>query len=150
MEETDSDYLTRKPRSIKSKILSKRIAIKTIIEGILISLVVLIGYFLGLNKDQYYARTFAFLTLSLTRLIYSLNCRKDKTIFVQKANNKMLNISIIVGIAMIVMVSFIPIMQGIFLVSKLSIIDFLIIFALSLTPTLIIQIYMLIKNHSKK
>lgn len=146
LEKNDQNMLNEKPRDIKSKILSKKVLVRTIVDSIMITVVVLAGYFMGLKINQYYAQTNSFLILSLTRLFYSLNCRSDSSIFKQKIDNKLLFLSILIGLIMVVLVTFIPAFSNIFMVSKLSIMDFLVILVLSIIPTIIIQFIDIFKS----
>lgn len=146
LEKTDDNYLKQKPRNIKENILSKKVICQTLIEASLITSVVLVAYFIGLKINQYYAQTNSFIVLCLARLIYSINCRKDKSVFKQRMDNHLLNISILLGVVLISLITFIPFLKNIFAVSNLSILDYLILFGLSIVPTIVIQIFNIFKS----
>lgn len=146
LEKADINYLKQKPRKLNSKILSKKVLLKTIIESLLITGVVIYAYFLGLRINQYSAQTNSFLTLSLARLFYSLNCRKDSSIFKQKNDNPLLLMSILVGVGLVIAVCFIPFMKNLFFVCDLSLLDFLYLLFLSLLPTILIQSFYVFKK----
>ena len=119
-------------------------------QGTIIAFSTACAYLIGLETSIYVARTMAFLTLALGRLIHSFNCRGGKTVLDNFVFNKTLSGAIIVGIILINMLIFIKPLQGIFIVSDLTQLEILIIYFLSIMPTILIQLILLLKKFLKK
>ena len=101
MESAEPDIMQRKPRNSKDGIFANGMGLDTLVQGIVISVLTLISYFIGLQhagvsvaaavaNDQagIEGMTMAFLTLSMVEMFHSLNMRsRRESIFRLKKQN---------------------------------------------------------------
>ena len=149
MEENEEDLMKKPPRKTNAPLISKRIMLNIIFEGILIGIFTVLSYYIGLTTNHYVARTCAFGTLCIARLFHSFNCRGNKLLFKNKVKNKVMIFSFILGIILINVVLFVPSLQSVFdtyLLTKRQIV-FMYLFAI--LPTFIIQVLLLIHQKRK-
>ena len=91
MESAEPDIMQRKPRNSKDGIFANGMGLDTLVQGIVISVLTLISYFIGLQhagvsvaaavaNDQagIEGMTMAFLTLSMVEMFHSLNMRSRR------------------------------------------------------------------------
>lgn len=81
MEQPTGDLLNRKPRDPKESILTKDFMENLVIQGTLIAIVTMMGFYTGLAVNDGMACTMAFATLCLARLFHGFNCRGTRSIF---------------------------------------------------------------------
>lgn len=146
MEDAKADLLKQKPRKPKESLISKKVLVKIVLEGLLISFFTILSYHIGLSTNQYAARTCVFLTLCSARLFHSFNCRSRYSIFTDKVKNKMMYLSFILGIILLNLVIFVPFLQPIFKVWELTKEQIIKCYIFSISPTIIIQLALLIKE----
>ena len=139
-----------KPRPAKLKILNKNSVIKILTQGILLFLGTALAFIFGLQENIYVARTMAFSTLAMSRLFHCFNCRGNYSILNSRTFNKLIYISLFVGLILVGGLLFIPFLSNIFLVSKLNEYQIVAIIFLSIAPTVIMQIGLIIKELFKK
>lgn len=141
VEKPNKDLLKIKPRNVKESIITKRFLLDILLYGFLICIVTLISFYVGLQTNEISASTMAFSTLCLARLWHSLNCR-SKTSFIKQGlfSNKYIWLSIILGISLLSLVLFIPSLHDVFEVTSLSLNNYILVFSISIIPTLIIQL----------
>ncbi len=139
-----------KPRKTNQKILNLRSGIKMGIQGTIIAICTTIAYLIGLEKNIYIARTMAFITLAMARLLHSFNCRGSNTVFDNTPYNKTLTIANVIGFVLINALLFIKPLQEIFLVSVLDQLEIVLIYFLAVLPTIVLQIGLVIKKLIKK
>ena len=98
-EKAEPDIMTRKPRSSKAGIFSDGMGVDVIYQGLLVSVLTLVAYFIGFRLEKGFwgigncehGMTMAFLTMSMAEIFHSWNMRSQrKSIFTLKSNNKML------------------------------------------------------------
>ena len=147
MEPSDRNLLKNKPRDAKAGIFSKKFATELGIYGILIAVATMIGYYIGLGTDARVASTMAFATLTLARLFHGFSCRSDKSIFkLGILSNKWSVGAFVAGVFFLAFVLFVPFMHGLFVVSPLSVMQVCSILGLAIAPTVLVQIYRVIKE----
>ena len=96
------------------------------------------------------ASTMAFATLTLARLFHGFNCRADASIFKLGLRSNIYSIlAFVAGLVLLNAVLFIPAFHGLFLVADLTLIDIGWIYLLAFIPTVLIQIYKVIKERVK-
>lgn len=139
------DILNDKPREKTKHFIDKKLIGKILLEGILIFFSCFIGYIKGLIINIDTARTMAFSILCLARLFHSFNCSTKESILKCNKINKTLLISFIFGVLLINCVLFIPYLKNIFVISNLSYSNIILLYLLSLFPTIIIQFIKLFK-----
>lgn len=147
LEPKNNEVLDEKPRDQKDSILNKYFIFSMAIKGLLISIFVLIAFYIGLKKGgAVKASTMAFATLSLARLFHLVNYRNNKNIFtVGLFSNKMAIYAFLIGFILLFAVLFTPILFSLFVTTAITLNDFLQIILLAILPTIIIQISKAIK-----
>jgi len=148
METSKKDVLKDKPRDASESILTKDFIKDISIQGLLIGIFTMISYHIGLATDNHgIAMTMAFSTLCLARLFHGFNCRGKKSIFALGVfNNKFSWIAFISGVILVNAVLLIPALQGLFEITPLSTNQLLLIHLFAFIPTLIIQIFKVIRD----
>lgn len=81
MEQPTGDLLNQKPRDPKEGILTNDFMKNLAIQGGLIAIVTMMGFYSGLAVSPGMACTMAFATLCLARLFHGFNCRGTRSIF---------------------------------------------------------------------
>ncbi|MDK2811432.1 MAG: P-type Ca2+ transporter type [Petroclostridium sp.] len=140
------NVMKEKPRHINTPILNRSFGLEVLIEGFLIAVSTIIAFYIGLNiGDVKLARTMAFATLCLTRILHGFNCRTKESIFkIGIFSNKYIWIAFAIGLLLLISVlEFQPLMR-IFEVVPLTINEYKIIFGLALVPFILVQIYKLL------
>jgi len=153
----DKDVMKHKQRSPKDS-LFKGSLFTLLFNGVLIGILTLIGFIYGVNKygdagvtlvniannpeALMHAQTIAFVVLSGTQLIHSLNMRSsDKSIFkIGLFSNMYLIYAMVVGIALQMAVIYIPPIARMFNVIPLTLADWGLVIVLSLIPLVINEI----------
>ena len=152
MEKSNKDLLKDKPRDSKESILTKDFMIEIAFEGLLIALFTIIAFHIGLSTGNHeVASTMAFSTLCLARLFHGFNCRGKKSVFALGIfSNKFSWYAFGAGLVFLNAVLFIPPLQNLFQVAKLSGSLVLAIYLLAFLPTLIIQVYKVFAKDSDR
>lgn len=153
----DKDVMKHKPRNPKDS-LFKGSLFTLLFNGVLIGILTLIGFIYGVNKygdagvtlvnvannpeALMHAQTIAFVVLSGTQLIHSLNMRSsDKSIFkIGLFSNMYLIYAMIVGIGLQMAVIYTPPIARMFNVIPLTLTDWVLVIILSLIPLVINEI----------
>ncbi len=141
MEPPEKDLLKQKPRDPNEGILTKDFMSLLFGQGALIAIVTLIAFYLG-NPLQTpaLASTMAFATMTMARLFHGFNCRSSHSIFKIGLMSNMYSIAaFLVGMLLLVIVLFVPVIQGWFAVEMINQIQFGTICLLAFIPTAIIQ-----------
>ncbi len=150
MEPADKDILSEKPRDPKEGILNRSFLINLGIYGVLIAICTMVSYHIGLGTDAATASTMAFSTLTIARLFHGFNCRSNHSIFGCPISRNWWCVgAFILGLLLINMVLFIPGLHGLFEVSDLTGAQIGWIYLMAFVPTLIIQVFKIIREHVK-
>jgi Ca2+-transporting ATPase len=156
----DPNVMDEKPRNPKHSLFAGGAGVSLILNGILIGLLTLAAFVIGAKvytgatalfplfpeniseEALTHAQTMAFVVLSVSQLIHSLNMRHPlKSIFqVGLFTNKLLIGSIIFGIVLQDVVITIPFLREVFKVFDLNPTDWLIVGLLSIVPLIINEI----------
>ena len=142
VESKSDDVLKEKPRDPKEGILNREFLQKMIIRGILISIAVIISFHIGLKLGgALKASTLAFATLSLARLFHTFNYRSERSIFsIGLFTNMYAVYSFVIGLILLFIVLFTNKLYPLFVITNLNMQEILILFGMSIAPTLIIQL----------
>lgn len=148
MEPSEDNLLSQKPRDPNEGILNKKFMLSLLLQGSLIAICTLIAFHIGLNAgNEKLASTMAFATLTMARLFHGFNCRSEQSIFKIGFKSNMASVyAFMAGVALLLLVLFVPFLGGLFEVAALNSSQIAAIFGLSLTPTVVIQILKLIKK----
>ena len=142
LEPAYGELMKEKPRDAKKPILDKAFGLQVLFEGVIIAIITMVAYYLGFNNGgQGAGMTMAFATLSLSRLVHSLNCRFNapltlKTLFV----NKFSYLALILGALLLSAVLFLKPLHKTFEVSVLTSQQYMSIALLSLVPLVVVQV----------
>ena len=148
MEKSEKDLLAEPPRDPKQGILTKDLMIALFVQGGLIAVCTMIAFYIGLSTDSATASSMAFATLTLARLFHGFNCRSKHSIFKIGLTSNIYSIGAFFGgVLLLALVIFVPVMRTLFSVSPLSGYQIGMIGLLAFIPTVIIQLYKVIKEH---
>ncbi|BCZ44268.1 cation-transporting ATPase, P-type [Clostridium gelidum] len=148
MEKSKKDVLRDKPRDASESILTKDFIKDVSIQGLIIGIFTMISYHIGLATGNHgIAMTMAFSTLCLARLFHGFNCRGKRSIFsLGVFSNKFSWMAFIAGVILVNAVLLIPVLQKLFEITPLSTNQLLQIHLFAFIPTLIIQIFKVIRD----
>ena len=141
LEPHSESVMNEKPRPMNESILTKNFLSKIGIEGLVIGIMTMIGFYIGYQESALLASTLAFGTLCMSRLVHGFNCKSDAPVLFTKRffNNIYLAGAFGLGMLLITAVMMIPWLNGIFQVQTLSLTQLLIMYGLSLANLPIIQ-----------
>lgn len=141
LEPHSESVMNEKPRPMNESILTKNFLSKIGIEGLVIGIITMIGFYIGYQESALLASTLAFGTLCMSRLVHGFNCKSDAPVLFTKRffNNIYLAGAFGLGVLLITAVMMIPWLNGIFQVQTLSLTQLLIMYGLSLANLPIIQ-----------
>ena len=141
MEPAGSDLLNRKPRDPQEPLLSRDLAKRIGLQGLLIAIPVMIAFYQGYRVGTAEAMTMAFATLTLARLFHGFNCREDRSILRMGLSGNPASLAAFgVGVLLLAAVLLIPALHGLFQVAALTLPQLGMIAGLALLPTLCIQL----------
>ena len=140
--------LSEKPRDPKKGILTRKFMTDILVQGALIAAVTMTAFHIGLRQgDSALASTMAFATLTAARLFHGFNCRSKHSIFrIGFSGNWYSLAAFAAGMVFLNLVLFVPVLKRLFLVSTLTSGQFGMIYLLAVIPTVIIQIYKIIRE----
>lgn len=165
----DPDVMKYKPRNPKDS-LFKGATLNLLLNGLLIGILTLTAFIVGvkyytgatnlfplfpenISEDALrHAQTMAFVVLSVSQLVHSLNMRNEKKSIFQIGlfSNKYLIGAIVFGILLQDFIITIPLLANVFGVHDLSLMDWGFVTILSLIPLLINEIVKIFKRGSSK
>ncbi len=151
MENPEKDLLGEKPRDPKEGILTKDFMLSILLQGALIAVCTMIAFHMGLSAGgSTVASTMAFATLTLARLFHGFNCRSKHSIFYLKLSTNWYSVgAFFAGVALLVLVLFVPILERLFSVSPLTGGQMGTIVVLAFIPTVLIQLIKVILEKRK-
>lgn len=148
MEPGAPDILDGKPRDPKVGILDKSLVTKVTLQGIIISVGVIVAFMIGRQTSAAVACTMAFSTLTFARLLHGFNCRSQHSIFkIGFKNNWYSLAAFAVGTLLLALILFVPGLHSLFAVTSLTNTQLLWIIGLALMPTIIIQIVKVVQEN---
>lgn len=152
MEPAERDLLSQKPRDPKEEILTKDFLLRLFVQGGLIAVSTMAAFYIGLNAGgAAMASTMAFATLTAARLFHGFNCRSTHSIFQIGFSGNWYSLgAFAVGMVLLNLVLFVPVLQRLFSVTPLSMGLYGCIFALAAVPTIIIQIVKVIRERRSR
>ena len=117
MEKAEDDIMKQPPRSSKAGIFSDGMGVDVLYQGLLVSILVLVSYFVGHFiemgnweiTNSTHGTTMAFLTMSMAEIFHSLNMRSQRgSLFAMKKQNTALWLAAVGSFALTVIVCAIP------------------------------------------
>jgi Ca2+-transporting ATPase len=117
---------------------------KIVLEGLFLGLLTFLSAWIGYNLHIYesakYGQTFAFFVLSFSQLVHSFNLRHiRKSVFKLKKNWVLIKFFFI-SVFLQIIILFVPFLKKNFQLADVSLIDFLIIVLLSISPLFVVEI----------
>ena len=147
MEPADEKLLRDKPRDPKESIMTKDFLCAMTVEGALIAAASMMAYHIGLRESAFMASTMAFATLTLARLFHGFNCRSKKSIFeLGLFSNQFSVYAFLAGVTLLALALFVPGLHSVFSVATLKMAAVGKIVALAAGPTLLIQLFKVIRD----
>ena len=156
----EKDIMKRKARKDKN-IFSKGMTFRVIYQGIMVGVLTLLAFCIGCRFDfaslanpevAMTAQTMAFAVLAMSELVHAFNVRSNReSIFKLKfKTNMVLVLATLVSLLLMVVVLGVPVLQGMFEVTELSITNWAWVILLSLAPLTIVEILKLFKINTLK
>ncbi len=158
----DKDVMNRNPRNPKESFFSEGSGIRAAIGGTLIGILTLLAFYLGVihNGDNIvltdaaffktpegtevltYGMTMAFIVLTFSQLFYSLSMRNSKKTIIEVGffGNKLLILSIIIGMSLQVILTSTPAIAKVFKVTQMDSSHWGIVIGLSLIPLIVNEV----------
>ncbi len=135
MEKAEPNIMRRKPRNAKSGIFAEGMGFDIGYQGALVTVLVLISYFIGVNiakeDPSMHGTTMAFLTMSLAEIFHSFNMRSQRqSIFKLGSQNKFLLLAGVGSFLATVLVCVVPFLANAFGFAKVGVEEFLIAISL--------------------
>lgn len=140
MEPKEKDVMDKKPRDSKKSIFKGGLGLKIFYQGLLIGILTFIAYLIGYYiAGEITAQTMAFMVLSLSQLTHALNARNETVSIFKLKISKPLIIALIISFSLQMLV-YLPFLRGLFNITSLSALNWLIVIGLSLMPLIIVEI----------
>lgn len=146
--------MQKPPRDPNEPILTKRDLINISVVGITITIATLCAFVIGLNlatikgfdplsdKFEFYAQTFAFLTLSISQFVNVFLCREQiKTIFKGPSLNKILIAAVGSSMGILLIVIYVPGLASVFHTYPIGLLEWGIIILLSLSLLVVVEVF---------
>ncbi len=150
-EEPEDDVMNESPRPKKESFFANGMGLAIALEGVMIGLLTLTSYIIGEQFSHEVGQTMAFLTLASAQLFHAFNVKSDHSIFSKKTfNNKFLNGSFILGLALQLCIIYVPIFANLFNVTALTFTQLAISVGLAASTIVIVEISKLIKRLKAK
>lgn len=151
MEPGRENILEDKPRDINEPILDKNLSLKIMLEGLLIAVFTMTGYYIGLKQGgEDVASTMAFSILCLARLFHGFNCRgKNSILKLGLMSNIYSVLAFLVGTLLLNVILFNHTIGKLFEVSYLTFSQYGYIYLLAFIPTVVVQICRFVKYDLK-
>ncbi len=153
VEPVEKDIMKRKPKPKDEGIFANGMPYVVILQGIMFSLLTVLGYYLGktIGASDEAARTMAFLVLAQSQLFHAFNARSNRSVFkVGLVSNMYMLGAFAVSLILVLMIALIPPVAAVFgmvvLPSKL----YLAAIALSVSPLIIVEVAKLIVSIVKR
>ena len=158
LEAVEPDVMHQKPRPAGEKLFAGPFAFRLLWQGLLVGGVTLAAFLLGggrlvgpLQSAEGVSTTMAFATLTICQLFHAFDVRSEEhSIFhIGLLSNPAMNKAFAVGFVLQMLVLTLPPLQRIFSVVPLLPHQWMAVFALSLTPTLVCEIAKAVKNRGQ-
>ena len=159
MEEAEPDIMERKPRDAKAGIFSGGMGIDIAYQGLMVSALVMISYFIGhfmetgnwTIETSADGMTMAFLTMSMAEIFHSFNMRSQRgSIFRLPKQNKMLLGAAILTLIATTLVCEVPVLAGAFGFSSVSLSEYLVAIGLGVLVIPIVEIVKFVQRKLAK
>ena len=152
--EKPSDAIMRRPPvNSKKSLFSEGLGIKIIFEGLMIGSLTLLAFVFGYkyfdngSANPVYARTMAFMTLSVSQLVHAYNMRSTKSVFkIGLFSNARMNMAFVTCLLLQISVVAVKPVAEIFRTVNLPLQAWIIVAVLSVAPLVIIELQKLVSR----
>lgn len=122
-----------------------------IFEGLMIGALALTAFSIGLNvfESLTTGRTMAFAVLSISQLVHAFNMKSDTSVLKHIFSNRVLNLSLVIGVFLQVFVISAPFCAEPFGITPLGAVQWAMVFALSVMPVIIVELQKLLNKGRK-
>lgn len=136
----ERDVMIQRPKK-SGTLFERALVVRVIAQGCLIAAATLIAFFLGFRDDLQSGQAMAFCTIAFSQLFYSYSQRSNTRSIFSKGffENKALLGSVLISAALMLILVVIPPVREAFALSALDPGEWLMIFGLSLIPTVLIE-----------
>ena len=140
--------IMEKPPIKVGTLFEKGLILRVIFHGILISIITLTAYYIGYLDSPKEGVTMAFITLSLSQIIHSLNQHSSTISFFSKkhARNWYLYLAMFISTIVLLMLVFVKPIAEFLSLQQPNLFEWAVIILLSLVPLVVVEIYKLIKK----
>ena len=141
------DIMDKQPIKVGT-LFEKGLILRVIFHGVLISIITLIAYYIGYLDSPKEGVTMAFITLSLSQIIHSLNQHSSTISFFSKkhARNWYLYLAMFISTIVLLMLVFVKPIAEFLSLQQPNLFEWAVIILLSLVPLVVVEIYKLIKK----
>ena len=141
------DIMDKQPIKVGA-LFEKGLILRVIFHGVLISIITLIAYYIGYLDSPKEGVTMAFITLSLSQIIHSLNQHSSTISFFSKkhARNWYLYLAMFISTIVLLMLVFVKPIAKFLSLQQPNLFEWAVIILLSLVPLVVVEIYKLIKK----
>ena len=159
MEEAEPDIMDRKPRDAKAGIFSGGMGVDIGYQGIMVSILVLLSYFIGHFMESGVweiansadGMTMAFLTMSMAEIFHSFNMRSQRgSIFRLPSQNKVLLGAAVFTLIATTAVCEIPVLAAAFGFTSVTLVEYVIAIGLGALVIPIVEIVKLVQRKLAK
>ena len=147
MERVHPEVMLEKPRPKDESLFAHGLTYTIIWQGFMVGILTLVSYVIGQQTDHSTGMTMAFSTLAIAELFHAYNLKSDKSIFNKDIfDNKWLNGAFVIGLALQVLLIYVPFLAEIFSLTNLSITNELIAIGLAVSVIPIVELSKLLKR----
>ena len=159
MEKAEADIMKRKPREAKAGIFSGGMGVDVAYQGIVVSILTLISYFVGHYMESGVweiansadGTTMAFLTMSMAEICHSFNMRSQRgSLFSMKTVNKTLNWAALGSLLATTLVCELPFLANAFGFTSINLTEYAIALAFAVCVIPIVEIVKLIQRKTSR
>ena len=147
IDQASSNIMEKKPIKVGT-LFEKGLIGRVIFHGIIISVITLIAYYIGYQNSPNEGVTMAFITLSLSQIIHSLNQHSpDISFFSRKhARNWYLYGAMLLSLVILLLLVYVKPVADFLSLQVPNSFEWLVIILLSLTPLVVVEFYKLVKK----
>ena len=145
LDRPEEDIMGERPAQADSGLFAGGMGKRIAYEGFMIGILSLTAFGIGhkyfdTGEIHDVSRTMAFAVLSISQLVHAFNMRSEGSVFrIHILSNKYICLAFAVGIIMQAAVITVPVLAGIFAVRQLSVMQWLIVMALSFIPIIFVE-----------
>ena len=155
-DQAEPGIMKKKPRSPRSRVIDRDMVLTILLAGIVLTIGTLGVFYYTLPSNFSaltgaaragaldYSRTLAFATLVMFQLFNVYNCRSDINSMFREKANKYLTLSVALSLVLLAAVVYLPVLQKLFHTISISLLDWLLVFAVSFSITVVMEIKKLI------